>query len=137
MPCTKNNKGHQTIYIVELDDQICKIGKVNFDAGNFCRQFGQALQYLKRKQDALPRIELNAINAWMEAAYPLKGKEHLSKGFLFPWHIFKREQSVISQCFHQASTGCHAKAKTILPYYLKREENIHFQVTWIYFIFKT
>lgn len=37
---------------------------------------------------------------------------------------FKREKSVVSQCFHQASTGCHAKAKTILPYYLKREENI-------------
>lgn len=64
-------------------------------------------------------------------------QETLSKGFLFSWHMFKREQSVISQCFHQASTGCHAKAKTILPYYLKREEDIHSQTTWIYFIFKT
>lgn len=32
----------------------------------------------------------------MESAHTLKGVEHLSKGFLFYPHIYKREHSVIS-----------------------------------------
>lgn len=47
LPFTRNNdKGCQSIYIVELDDQICKIGKVNPN-GNFYRKCGQALQQVK------------------------------------------------------------------------------------------
>lgn len=91
-----NNKGCQTIYIVELDDQIYKIRKVNPNAGNFYRKFGQVFQHVKIGQDAFPQNKfIHAISGGRESAYPLKGMEHLSQGFLF-WHIWEQGNNLLS-----------------------------------------
>lgn len=132
MPFTgRNNKGCQTIYIVELDDQICKIRKVNPDAGNIYRKFGQVLQHVKIGQDAFPQNKLiHAINVLRESAYALKVMEHLSKG------IFVKGNNLLSpEVLQQAATGCHEKAKTTLPYYLKRQENIVMSKLLVYTLF--
>ena len=112
--------------MVELDDQICEIRKFNPNAGNFYRKFGQVFQHVKTGQDAFPQNKfIHAIMYSGSQHIPLKGMEHLSQGFLFSGHVWEQGSNLLSpEVFQQASTGCHEKAKTTLPYYLKRQENI-------------